>query len=70
MTSSFTKFEGTIIKKFQKRVVIQFERTIYVKKYERYSEDNPGRKQLKTYYYKFIKPKIKAMMVFLFSKAG
>ena len=31
-------FEGTIIKKFQKRVVIQFERTIYVKKYERYSK--------------------------------
>jgi small subunit ribosomal protein S17 len=29
-------FEGTVIKKFPKRIVIQFERTIYVRKYERY----------------------------------
>jgi small subunit ribosomal protein S17 len=31
-------FEGTVIKKFSKRVVIEFERMIYVKKYERYSK--------------------------------
>lgn len=29
-------FKGNVIKKFQKRVVIEFERTIYIKKYERY----------------------------------
>ncbi len=29
-------FEGRIIKKFPKRVVIEFERMIYSKKYERY----------------------------------
>jgi len=31
-------FEGRVIKKFPKRVVIAFERMIYVKKYERYSK--------------------------------
>jgi small subunit ribosomal protein S17 len=31
-------FKGTVIKKFPKRVVIEFERTIYVKKYERYAK--------------------------------
>jgi small subunit ribosomal protein S17 len=31
-------FRGTVIKKFPKRVVIEFERTIYIKKYERYSK--------------------------------
>lgn len=31
-------FEGVIKKKFPKRVVIEFERTIYVRKYERYSK--------------------------------
>ena len=31
-------FEGNVIKKFPKRVVIQFERTIYVTKYERYAK--------------------------------
>ncbi|MEK6875295.1 MAG: 30S ribosomal protein S17 [Nanoarchaeota archaeon] len=31
-------FEGTVIKKFPKRIVIEFERSIYVKKYERYSK--------------------------------
>ncbi|MDO8467752.1 MAG: 30S ribosomal protein S17 [Nanoarchaeota archaeon] len=31
-------FEGTVTKKFQKRVVIEFERTVYVKKYERYAK--------------------------------
>ncbi|PIN90161.1 30S ribosomal protein S17 [Candidatus Pacearchaeota archaeon CG10_big_fil_rev_8_21_14_0_10_32_14] len=31
-------FEGTVIKKFPTRVVIQFERTVYVSKYERYSK--------------------------------
>lgn len=29
-------FEGTITKKFPTRVVIEFERTVYVKKYERF----------------------------------
>ena len=29
-------FEGTVIKKFPKRVTIEFERMIYIKKYERY----------------------------------
>ncbi len=31
-------FKGTVIKKFPKRVVIEFDRTIYIKKYERYSK--------------------------------
>jgi small subunit ribosomal protein S17 len=31
-------FKGNVIKKFPKRVVIEFERTIYIKKYERYSK--------------------------------
>jgi small subunit ribosomal protein S17 len=31
-------FEGTVIKKFPKRVAIEFERMIYVRKYERYSK--------------------------------
>ncbi|MBI2044122.1 30S ribosomal protein S17 [Candidatus Pacearchaeota archaeon] len=31
-------FEGTVIKKFPKRVVIMFERTLYVRKYERYQK--------------------------------
>ncbi len=31
-------FEGNVIKKFHKRVVIEFERTIYVRKYERYAK--------------------------------
>ena len=31
-------FKGTVIRKFPKRVVIEFERTIYIKKYERYSK--------------------------------
>lgn len=30
-------FEGTVTKKFPKRIVIEFERTVYVKKYERYA---------------------------------
>lgn len=29
-------FEGTVTKKFPKRVVIEFERTVFVKKYERF----------------------------------
>lgn len=29
-------FEGTVTKKFAKRVVIEFERTVYVVKYERF----------------------------------
>jgi len=29
-------FEGYVIKKFERRVVIEFERTIHIKKYERY----------------------------------
>ena len=31
-------FYGDVIKKFSKRVVIEFERTILVKKYERYAK--------------------------------
>lgn len=31
-------FEGIVKKKFDKRVVIEFERMIYVKKYERYTK--------------------------------
>jgi small subunit ribosomal protein S17 len=31
-------FEGYVIKKFHKRVVIEFERVVYVKKYERYKK--------------------------------
>ena len=31
-------FEGEVIKKFPKRVVIQFERMVYVRKYERYKK--------------------------------
>jgi small subunit ribosomal protein S17 len=30
-------FEGRIIKKFNKRITIQFERMIYIRKYERYA---------------------------------
>ena len=30
-------FEGKVIKKFPNRVTIEFERTIYVRKYERYA---------------------------------
>lgn len=30
-------FEGKVIRKFPKRITIEFERMIYVKKYERYS---------------------------------
>ena len=32
------KFEGYVIKKFDKRVAIEFERVKFVKKYERYSK--------------------------------
>ena len=31
-------FEGTVIKKFEKRITIEFERMIYIKKYERYAK--------------------------------
>ena len=31
-------FRGKIIKKFYKRIVIEFERMIYVRKYERYAK--------------------------------
>jgi len=31
-------FRGIVIKKFPKRVVIEFERTIYVQKYERFAK--------------------------------
>jgi len=31
-------FEGIVIKKFPKRITIEFERMIYVKKYERYKK--------------------------------
>jgi len=32
------KFEGIVTKKFPKRIVIEFERMIYVRKYERYAK--------------------------------
>lgn len=31
-------FKGTVIKKFPKRVVIEFDRTVFLEKYERYSK--------------------------------
>ncbi|MGV8152094.1 MAG: 30S ribosomal protein S17 [Candidatus Nanoarchaeia archaeon] len=31
-------FKGKVIRKFPKRVTIEFERTVYVEKYERYSK--------------------------------
>jgi small subunit ribosomal protein S17 len=31
-------FQGNVIKKFPKRVVIEFERMVYVRKYERYTK--------------------------------
>ena len=31
-------FEGKVIKKFHKRVAIEFERMLYVRKYERYAK--------------------------------
>lgn len=31
-------FEGRVIKKFPKRVVIEFERTVFVQKYERFTK--------------------------------
>lgn len=31
-------FSGKVIRKFHKRVVIEFERTVYVRKYERYAK--------------------------------
>jgi len=31
-------FEGIIIRKFPKRIVIQFERMVYIRKYERYKK--------------------------------
>ena len=31
-------FQGKVIKKFHKRIVIEFERMIYVRKYERYAK--------------------------------
>lgn len=31
-------FKGKVIKKFPKRVVIEFDRTLYIKKYERYAK--------------------------------
>ena len=31
-------FEGHVIKKFHKRIVIEFERMVYIRKYERYAK--------------------------------
>jgi small subunit ribosomal protein S17 len=31
-------FRGTVTKKFPKRVVVEFERTVYIRKYERYAK--------------------------------
>jgi len=33
-------FQGTVIKKFPNRVTIEFQRTIYIQKYERYLKKN------------------------------
>ena len=38
MSTRGRSFKGGVIKKFPKRVVIEFERTIYIKKYERYAK--------------------------------
>ena len=32
-------FDGKVIKKFPKRIVIEFERMVYVRKYERYTKN-------------------------------
>ena len=32
------KFEGTVIRKFPSRIAIEFERVLYIKKYERYEK--------------------------------
>lgn len=32
------KFEGYVVKKFENRVTIEFERVIYIRKYERYTK--------------------------------
>lgn len=31
-------FRGTVISKFPKRIAIEFERTVYIRKYERYAK--------------------------------
>jgi len=31
-------FEGTVVKKHQRRIAIEFERTVFIKKYERYTK--------------------------------
>jgi small subunit ribosomal protein S17 len=31
-------FRGTVTKKFPKRVVVEFERTVFIRKYERYAK--------------------------------
>lgn len=36
MSTRGRTFEGTVTKKFPKRVAVEFERTVYVKKYERF----------------------------------
>jgi small subunit ribosomal protein S17 len=33
-------FQGLVTKKFEKRVVVEFKRTIYIQKYERYMKKN------------------------------
>ena len=33
-------FQGKVIRKFPKRVVIEFDRTVFIKKYERYAKRN------------------------------
>ena len=34
------RFKGYVKRKFPKRVAIEFERTVYIKKYERYAKRN------------------------------
>jgi small subunit ribosomal protein S17 len=31
-------FAGTVVRKFPKRIAIEFERTVYIRKYERYAK--------------------------------
>jgi len=38
MSTRGRSFKGTVIRKFPKRVVIEFDRTVFIKKYERYAK--------------------------------
>ena len=38
LSSRGRSFRGKVIRKFPKRLVIEFDRTVYIKKYERYAK--------------------------------